>query len=615
MTYPPSRAGARRALPVFCLACHFSLAPDARAQAPVPVPRLPEVIVTATRLPGAPVDTPLDATVIGRDTIECSQLRDVAALLRREAGVEIQPLGGLGHQAGLFLRGTDGDQTLVLIDGVPVNSATSGAAAVDQLLPGAVERVEIVRGNVSALYGSQAVGGVIQIFTRALDDGLRLTAGAGQDGLRRLSAQGGLGGDATRLSLGVETLENDGFSALKPEFVTAPADLDDDGYRNLTLNARLHHDFDPDHALTATARHGRGDVEFDGAFQDSSEQTLATYALQTRHRLGERWRADLRLGEGQDELDSFLAGQRVSVFDTRTRQFAWDNVVDWSTDWRLSFGAERLWQDVAGATAYAATARRVTGVYAGANGNLGRQLIQLNARRDDFSDVGARTTGLLGYGFRATPALTLTAVASTAFKAPTFNDLYFPFGGNPALRPEKAESLEAGLRLRGTEAGLRLVAFDTRLDDLISFDPVSFLAVNVERARVTGLELDGDWRVAGTDLRARLTLQEPENETTGERLVRRARVYGNAGVARRVGGWDLDAEVLASGPRADFHAVTFAPVTVAGFGVVNLAARRALRPGLAVGARLENLFDKDYMRVHGYGTQGRALFVTLEAEL
>ncbi len=576
------------------------------------------IVVTPTGTP-QPLAAPLQHTsVITRADIDTSGALDMASLLRQASGVEIAQTGGLGAQAAIRIRGSESDHVLVLIDGVRVNSASTGATAIDQILLDDVERIEIVRGNVSSVYGSEAIGGVVQIFTRRGEGAIRptITLGLGADDTRKLAASlGGAHGD-TRFHLGVARTQTDGFSSARAEFVPAlfafaPEDTDDDAYENTAFNLSLSHRLAAGHEFGLTAWRSEGDVEFDGTSVNHSEQTLTALSVFSDNRWLPGWHSRVQMSQGEDDLVSDLDGVMSDRFRTRNRQLAWHNTVDAGAG-QVRLGVEGLWQRFDTNQAYADDARRVRSAFAGYTAALGAHDVQLNLRRDDYSDVGGATTGLVGYGYRLTPAWRVSATYSTAFRAPTFNELYGPFGSNPALDPERARSAELGLTYSGAYGLARATAFATRTRDLINFVAPTFTATNVDRAENRGIELSWQGQVAGLDARAAYTAQDPEDRATGLGLLRRADRFGSVSLGGALGETlDWRAEVLASGARPDVHATTFARTTVPGYAVVNLNLGWQLARDWKLSGKLLNLFDRDYSLVHGYNTQGRALFVEL----
>jgi vitamin B12 transporter len=230
--------------------------------------------------------------------------------------------------------------------------------------------------------------------------------------------------------------------------------------------------------------------------------------------------------------------------------------------------------------------------------------LQLNVRQDRYSDFGSANTWLAAYGYRITDAWRVSASASTGFNAPTFNDLYFPFGGNPALRPERVKSAELGLQYAVQGQEFRATLFQNRFTDLIASD-LFFNRVNIGKARTRGIELTYQGRVLGTDVNAAVTSQDPRDLDTGTRLRRRAATLAQLSANRDVGPWQWGGRVRYSGARDD------APFRLGGYAVADLTAGYKVSKELRLFGRIENLFDRDYETVYGYRQAGRGVYVGL----
>ena len=248
---------------------------------------------------------------------------------------------------------------------------------------------------------------------------------------------------------------------------------------------------------------------------------------------------------------------------------------------------------------------------AGYTATIDAHELQFNLRHDDYSDVGGATTGLLGYGYRLTPAVRLSATVSSAFRAPTFNELYGPYGSNPALDPESARSAELGLTYTGAYGLVRATVFATRTHDLINFVPPTWNATNVDEAKNLGVEISWSGKLAGLDARSAVTFQNPEDKATGLGLLRRADRFGSVSLGQAQGAFDWRMEVLASGPHPDVHATTYSRISVPGYAVLNLNIGWKPARDWKLSGKLLNLLDKDYTLVHGYNTQDRGAFIEL----
>ncbi len=578
------------------------------------------VVVTASRLEQQLKDTIAHTTVITAKDIRDSQAVDLTSLLRREAGFEFVQNGDIGNASSVFMRGGDGRQVLILIDGVRLGSATLGTTAIENVMLDEVERVEIVRGNVSALYGANAIGGVIQIFTRQGYGAPRADAQAtaGSRGTSRVAAGYRGSVENTRFSLNVSQFETAGFSALDPKLAPS-ANPDNDGYRNQSFSGQFAHRLAAGHEIGVRAYQSAGKVEFDSAFgaptaRHRSDNTLSTYAVYSRNALASFWESRLTLAEGSDKSKNFTNDAAPTRFNTGNTQLQWQNDFKLAKEHVLTAGLERQQQRGDSPTAYPVTGRNVNSSMLAYSGRLGAHQLLAGTRRDQYSDFGNADTWLAGYGYDIDARWKVTAMRSSAFTAPTFNQLFFPGFGNPSLQPEKTYSTEFGLQYAVDRHLLRVATFRTRYQNLIetvAVTPAIFLPQNVASARVEGTELSYTGQFEGWDLRTSLTVQDPINATTGAQLRRRGTTFGNLVANTTFAGWRLGGEVIVGSPRPDNNIATGAPVTLGGYKVVNLTARHPVGKNVHIAARLENAFDAKYQVAHGYNVPGRGLFVSL----
>jgi vitamin B12 transporter len=577
---------------------------------------LDEVVVTATRVTQPLKQSLSSTTVITQQDIQAAQAVDVPALLKNLAGVETYQSGGVGQQSSLFMRGANSSHTLVLLDGVRINSATTGATAIDQLMLDQIERIEVVRGNVSSIYGSEAIGGVIQIFTKHGKGAPSFNVSGGAGTYNTSKASAGFGGEVGQTSFSVQgsRFKTDGVSAIKPGLVPK-INPDSDGYANTSLSANVRQAFSNEHSLSASAFQSLGDVQYDStsaAKTDANTNTssLSKFSLVADDRFAESWASKLQWAQGVDDYKSYLNGAQSSSLRTNNDQLAWQNTLTVIPNGSLLLGVERLDQRVTSTTAYTKTTRQVDSLLAGYTGSYGIQQVQLNVRQDTYSDFGASSTGLLGYGISVNEAWRVTASVSTAFKAPTFTDLYGPagWGSNAKLNPERSNNSELGLHYVESGQQLHVAYFDNHITDLIAADN-TYTLQNLNSARINGVEATYAAQIGQTSFRAALTQQDPRDEKTGLVLLRRAKFFSNVGVSHQVGAWSVGGEWQHSGERVDYDINTFARTTLGTYDVVNASASYAWDRHLTVALHAGNLFDKDYMLAHGYNTLGRTLFV------
>jgi vitamin B12 transporter len=591
--------------------------PGVAAAQRLPVSIGEEVVVTATRVPQRLAQSNQHVAVITAEEIAAGGYQSVTEILQARGGLEITQSGGRGQPSSVSIRGAEPRHTLVLIDGLRVGSATAGGTAFEHIPVNQIDRIEIVPGPLSSVYGPDAIGGAIQIFTRR-GDGAGARIEGGSFGTRGVSGYYGRSFGATELSLSAGASRTRGFDAGRPTLPFAQHHPDDDGYRNQNFSARVNHDLGGGHALGATAFYSKGRTEFDAglATSDLNDQSLSAWSVYSRNRFAPSWTSLLRVGSTRDE--SITAGAFPSLFRTDQEQATWQNDFTLAAG-TFTAGLEYLDQRVASDVVFKETSRTVESVFAGYRGDFGAHALQLNARRDDNSQFGARTTGSAGYSYRFSPAWRVRAGAGTAFKAPTFNDLYFPdqppfFFSNPELRPERSRSREAGLDYESGGQRVAATLFQTRITDLITIftDPVTFVSTtqNLGRARVEGLELAYNGVIGGWQTRAQATLQDPRDEDTGAQLRRRAKRNGAVAAQKEFGQWRAGAELVASGARFD-STTEAASTRMHGYGVVNLLGGYRISREWSLNARWNNVFNRDYELVQFFNTPDSSVFAWL----
>jgi len=489
------------------------------------------IVVSASRTEQRIRDAIPHTTVLTQKDIRDSQAVDLPSLLRREAGFEFTQNGGTGSVTGLFMRGGRSAQTLILVDGVRVEDAAFGATAIQHIMLDEVERIEIVRGNVSSLYGSGAIGGVVQVFTRR-GQGAPAASGEFTYGSRDTTKlRAGYGGNVgeTRFNVSASRLGTRGFSAVDTQLAPR-ANPDPDGYRNESASGNVSHRLSAAHEIGASFYSSRGRLDYDNAFGAPSEtnqsaQDLGMMQIYWEAQPLEAWKSHLMAGEGTDYRTDLKNGAFNNSSNTRSRQLVWNNDYRLTPEHQVSLGLETLTQELqnSGLTT-PRQSRNADIARAGYLGRLGSHSLQLNVRTEHYSNFGTADTYFLGYGYDFTDAWRLVASTSSAFRAPTFVDL-FGFGGNAALRPERARTNEAGVQWASGVQRVRVVAFKTDYQDAITFDPATSTVRNVRKAGVTGIESSYSGQLAGFDLRAALTVQDAtEQEPGGQELaaIRRA---------------------------------------------------------------------------------------------
>ena len=599
---------ARLLVPVVAL-----LVADAAAQSPPAPAVLDPIVVTASRTPQRLLDLVADVTVIDAQAIAQSGAQGVVALLQRQPGVEIIQNGGPGSTSGVFLRGANTTQTLVLIDGMRVASASSGATALEAIPLEQIERIEILRGPASSLYGADAIGGVIQVFTRRGAQGIHPDASVGYGNSDTWAGSAGISGGAgpARGSVQIAGRRSDGFNA-----IVNPAnfsyDPDRDGYRNASVSAQGGLEFAPDQALSLQYFRSRLDSQFDAgdSFDDRTITTLTMWQAASTNRLATNWTSRLSLGDGSDRSVS-KTGAGDFPFETHQRQYAWQNDVTLPAG-ALTVALERREERVLSDAGFAVTSRDTNAVTAVYRLDAGAAALQANVRHDDSSQFGGKTTGALAWGYRLDAAWRVTASAGTAFRVPTFNDLYFPGFANPNLHPETSRNFEAGVHGMSHAGEIawqaHAIVFHNRVDDLIVFEcDANFVCApnNVADATLEGVTLVADAQWRATNLHASVDLQSPTDAASGLLLPRRARRHGVVSLSQTIGRMRVTAELVGSSARFDDAENRR---RMGGYGLVNLAIEWTVAPSTTFFIRADNVLDHDYELAADFATGGTRVF-------
>lgn len=587
---------------------------------------LNDVVVTATRTDQPRESVIADVTVLDQKTIQRAGQASLAELLQLQPGFEISTNGGPGKVANLFLRGTTAKHTLVLVDGMRVQSATLGTTTVENLPLAQIERIEILRGPATSLYGQDAIGGVVQIFTKKGHEDLHAYANVGFGTYNTKKGSAGVNGKKgnTRFALNVSAEDTDGFSA----YDTTQANLiDDDGYRNVSVSGNLSHEVIDGHTVGIQFLNSDGETTFDNRFNatdfdsrsDIKQQAVAAYM---HNQLTSAWLSKVTLGVTKDKLNSFdefnPAGSR---FDTKQTQLNWQNDVSLSLG-TLTLMYDRLEEEVSSTTQYNETKRHNNAFVASYLANLNAHSLHASLRRDNNSSFGNHTTGGLGYGYRINDNWQATASYGTAFKAPTFNDLYFPdsFGfttSNPNLVPEKSRNMEASLRYETETTQASATLYHNEVRNLIALDQ-NFIPFNANQATLKGLTLVANHQLGHWQFGASADIQSPRIDDTNNLLVRRANRIAKAQVAYQKNAWRVGVDMISTSRRYN-DANNQQPL--AGYTLVNLTSAYDFNDAWSLHARLNNVFDKDYALAYDgnpatpfgfvYNTPGSNLFVNL----
>lgn len=573
------------------------------------------VVVTATRQATRSDELLADTTVISREEIERLGHTTLTQVLSRTAGLFVTDGGLPGKDAAIFVRGTNRGHVLFFIDGMPVTSATLGQAPFELISAAEIERIEVLRGPASALYGSEAIGGVVQIFTRRGQGPARVHAALRYGSHETREAQVGVSGGTEEVSFALSgsKLKTDGITATRGPF----SNPDRDGYENQSMSGGLQwrpaqgHELGVQFLNSESENHSDGDLDFD----NRTDTDILSWSVYSRNRLSEFWMSTLRFGEAENLSDNFRAGA-TDTFDTRSELLSWQN--DLRTNWgQWLIGLEQQRQKVDTSGELVVDSRTFRSGFVGWTGAFGASRLQANVRHDDIEHIGRKNTWSLGYGHQFTETVRGFASLGTAFKAPSFNDLYFPltcfppfgcFGGNPDLKPESARNREIGVAWETAGHEARLVYFDNRIKDLIVFENTPS---NVGKAKITGVTATyaGHREAWGWNLA--VDVLDPRDEETDKVLRRRAQERLVAGLDYTRGAWTVGGQWTVVGPRYEDSDNTR---RMGGYGLLDVFAQFRIDRDWTLEAQVKNAGDKEYALALGsqnttFTTAGRTAFI------
>ncbi|MCU7836833.1 MAG: TonB-dependent receptor [gamma proteobacterium symbiont of Taylorina sp.] len=574
---------------------------------------LPQIVVTATRTANTVDETIAPVTIITREDIERSQASSLIDVLRTAPGVNFTSNGGMGSTSGISIRGTNIDHVLYLIDGVPVRSATSGSMTIEFIPLAQIERIEVVRGPRSSLYGSDAIGGVVQLFTtKNKQEKISASIGYGSDNTRELTGSYSTGSKTTSFSAGISILDTDGYDFFGRDSygMINTADKDDDGYENYSMTLNASHSITSDLELSGFYLRSQGESEFDGYATETThlDFTEQVFSGTLDYAINEIWQSQLQLSRSYDKQYNYLhklpAGNiyytdAKSHFNTRTDLLNWQNDFVLRDSDLMTIGIDYKNDKVDSSTDFSEDSRWNKAIY-------GQYLYygdifdtQVSVRSDDNESFGTHNTWSFATGFALDDAVRVTTSYGTAFKAPSFNDLYWPadffFKGNPDLKPEESSSFDFGVEITTGKTLWSAHYFDTEVDNLItyvdSYPDVSMME-NVSKASIDGFELTVNSEILGFEVTANVSFVNPLDQESGKILARRSKRNINISVDKSSGQLSYGASIIASSER--YNKVD-EQERLAGFGLLNIRSAWRFNKHWTVKAKIDNLLDKDYV--------------------
>ena len=590
------------------------------------------VIVTATRTAQTADEVLSSVTVISREDIERRQARSVEDLLRGTQGISITNNGGPGKNTSVFMRGTESDHILVLIDGVRAGSATSGGAAYGNIPIEQIERIEIVRGPRSSLYGSEAIGGVIQIFTRkGGKEGFTPSFSIGGGSYGTFNGSAGLSGRSKRgwFNMNISGKNTNGFNSCsgKPYpngagcFTNEP---DRDGYQNVAGSFRAGYLFKNGLDIETNFMRSSGKVNYDGKYSNKSELVQQVFGGKARYSPFEFWKVTLAGGRSRENSRDFLGQEKTfkSRFDSRRDTITLQNDFTLNKSHLLTVGADYKNDTVSSSEDFEVTSRNNLGAFAQHQATVFKQDLELSIRYDENEQFGGNVTGGAGWGYTVTEWLRFTANVGTAFKAPTFNELYYPGGySNANLRPEESVSYEFGTSGKIKQTNWAFNIYETQIHDLIAND-ASWVPQNINKVRIRGFEGMISTRIKKWQINTNLTLLDAQNKSSGINrgniLPRRAKESFRFDVNRKFDKFKLfglsfnkytiGTQLLVVGQRYDDLANTR---KLDSYVKLDIRGEYTLNQNWRLQGRIENISNERYETASFYNQPGRNFFITL----
>lgn len=586
------------------------------------VPELEPIVVTASRTAEPLKNVVGDVTVMTQEELQRETSPTLLGLFARTPGLQVYDNGGPQTTAGIYTRGANPQATLVMFNGLRINDTTAGGTFWNLIDPALLNRVEVVRGAASGLYGSNAMGGVINLLTTPSETGsrdlsLRANIGAGSHGTLRSNVAISGATDKVDYYLATAYATSDGYNATNSNNIYS-YNADQDGYDLASAAGSLGYTFTPGHRLGVTFFNAVNRADFDAgtypqnAFGYSRQKS---YGINSTNQITSWWESIINVSYGKVHSDNRAYG---SLFENRTNSYSWQNNFTLAEGQTLSLVYEHLKERAFNSSGLDKQKRHTNSVAVLYNGDFNRHHIQANLRRDKVSGIKGSTTGGIAYAFDITPELQVGAGYSTGFRVGTFADMYSPlswgFKGNPDLRPEKSRNVEFNLRYHSEDTQLGLSLFQTKYKDLINgYVCDAFYnctAQNVNKATIRGLTLEATQRFGNTTVSLGADFLNAKDDTTGNRLIRRANQVYRASIAHEFERVSLAADYLFVGHRYDDNANS-KEKRLGGYGLVNLRADYKVAKNFQIQASVNNVFNKKYEPAYGYNGQGTNFFLNL----
>ena len=557
-------------------------------------PTMSNLIVAATKthLPKQKILIPV--TILDAEDIALSGANNLSEILRFIAGIDVTSNGGPGQIASIFMHGSNSNHTLILINGIKINDSATGTAAIQNIHPDLIEKIEIIKAPRTSLYGSNAVGGVINIITKKqTKTGYEIGYKTGSDNTDTINFMGGFHSSEIQGGIQFHQYKTDGFPARTESNVAS-------GHENDSVNAFLNFDHD-NWSLVTNVWQSSGTTEYLDFFLTPVSQDFnnTTGSLDINKIFSDRWVSNLNFGFSRDDIKQ---NETPDFNDSKKLFFEWQNTIHANDNHQIVAGIY-LANEKFDASNYGldiATEANSTALYIEDIINRGKHQLLTAARISNKEGIEDKLTWNIEYGFIINPSMRLLLNAGRATRNPSSFDLY-GYGGNPELTPEISKNIGIGIAMIPSDKlSVEFSAFSNEITDLITFNYNDFKLYNIEQARIRGIEghieyLANDWNIY-----LNATLQNPKNTTSKQMLLRRPKKTVSLGLRRSFGSLDFNMNILLSDSRMDFGGVK-----LDNYLLGNITLQYHLNERWLIRATINNITDESYMLANNYNTAKR----------
>ena len=557
-------------------------------------PTMSNLIVAATKthLPKQKILIPV--TILDAEDIALSGANNLSEILRFIAGIDVTSNGGPGQIASIFMHGSNSNHTLILINGIKINDSATGTAAIQNIHPDLIEKIEIIKAPRTSLYGSNAVGGVINIITKKqTKTGYEIGYKTGSDNTDAINLMGGFHSSEIQGGIQFHQYKTDGFPARTESNVAS-------GHENDSVNAFLNFDHD-NWSLVTNVWQSSGTTEYLDFFLTPVSQDFnnTTGSLDINKIFSDRWVSNLNFGFSRDDIKQ---NETPDFNDSKKLFFEWQNTIHANDNHQIVAGIY-LANEKFDASNYGldiATEANSTALYIEDIINRGKHQLLTAARISNKEGIEDKITWNIEYGFIINPSMRLLLNAGRATRNPSSFDLY-GYGGNPELTPEISKNIGIGIAMIPSDKlSVEFSAFSNEITDLITFNYNNFKLYNIEQARIRGIEGHIEYLANNWNVYLNATLQNPKNTTSKQMLLRRPKKTVSLGLRRSFGLLDFNMNILFSDSRMDFGGVKLDDYLLG-----NITLQYHLSERWLIRATINNITDETYMLANNYNTAKR----------